>query len=110
MREQKRPRESQLIFGVRPEAIVHRSRSSQKAGIPITAQVRSRDRQCPLNVDSSRLVCAKSGHSPTAWRTGQVDPRRTSGCFSPSREVAGAPEGKEAWLATVPGRGFFVIP
>ena len=25
----------QLIFGVRPEAIVHRSRSSQTAGLPL---------------------------------------------------------------------------
>jgi hypothetical protein len=27
-------------------------------------------------LELKRLKCAKSGHSPTAWRTGQIDPRR----------------------------------
>jgi hypothetical protein len=27
-----------------------------------------------VNVDSSRQLRANSGHSPWAWRTGQIDP------------------------------------
>src|SRR5580700_1462597 len=60
MREQKRPRESQRIFGVRPEAIVHRSRSSQKAGIPITAQ-------CEVAIGNVRSTSTPAGrNAPTA--------------------------------------------
>jgi hypothetical protein len=42
-------------------------------------------RYVPLNVDSGRPLRANSGHSPTAWRTGQIDPRCRSWC-SPGTE------------------------
>jgi hypothetical protein len=35
------------------------------------------DVQRPPDVDSSRPVSAHTGHSPTGWRTGQIDPKAT---------------------------------
>jgi len=45
---------------------------------PATARfVQRGDPHWPLDVESGHLLSANSGHSPTAWRTGQVDPKRT---------------------------------
>ena len=35
-----------------------------------------RDLQARVDVASSRPLCANSGHSSMAWRTGQIDPKR----------------------------------
>jgi hypothetical protein len=31
--------------------------------------------QCPVYVDSRRLLCANGGHSAAVWRAGQIDPK-----------------------------------
>ena len=52
-----------------------RSRSSRIAGFPkISSTVAILQR--PLDVDTSRLVCPNTGHSPTAPRRVKVDPER----------------------------------
>jgi hypothetical protein len=74
MREQKRPRESQLILGSDPRQwFTVRARRKRQESHDNCA-VRSRDRQCPLNVDSSRPECAKSGRCRTVWRIDHFDP------------------------------------
>jgi hypothetical protein len=53
--------------------------------------VHRRDLRWPVHVGSSRPVSAKTGHSPTAWRTGQIDPKRVCDAkrkFPQSIEVA----------------------
>jgi hypothetical protein len=44
-----------------------------------------------LSVDCSRLLCANSSHSPTAWRTGQID----RGCAKTQREISYSRSGRE---------------
>jgi hypothetical protein len=47
----------------------------RRGQLPQNWRVHRRNREWPVNVDSSRPVCATTGHSLTAWRTGQVDPK-----------------------------------
>jgi hypothetical protein len=54
------------------------SRRSANGGFPPDCDVHDRDLLCLLYVDTSRLLRANSGHSPTAWQLGQIDSERLS--------------------------------
>ena len=61
---------------------------SRTAAFPPTCAVRSRDPQRQEYADFCRPECAKSGRSPAAWRTRQIDPMRRFACAGARRKQA----------------------